>query len=93
MSFWDGGDYRVSENRILGLPFVQSLEYFENNSKATLTLTETCHGLHHVILDSDPADQTFSLRGIFSKFRESGLTISSNHGAGLVQVFLAALIS
>ena len=93
MGFWDGEDYRAPENRILGLPFVRSLEYFESNTKATLTFTETCHGLHHVILDSDPSDQTFSLRGIFSKFREHGLTISSNHGAGLAQVLLAALIS
>ena len=76
-----------------GLPFVTGLVYFDGDSKATLIFTETLHGEYSIILDSDPTDRTFSLRAIFSKFRENGFLIATYTGSSLARILLFTLLT
>ena len=83
----------MGEGRLRELPFVTNLAFFDGDSKATLVFTETLHGEYNIILDSNPHDRTFSLRAIFSKFRECGFLISTYTGSSLARILLFSLLS
>ena len=90
--FLDGEDYRVTEERFLGIQYVRRLDYFDRDTKAMLIFSHTGHGEYKLQLDADPTDRTFSLRGIISRFYSKGFFIRSHRGSDLSRVIMSKLL-